>query len=155
MRAQDLMTRHIATCHVNDALSIAARMMWDHDCGAIPVVHDDGSLAGMITDRDICMAAYTQGRPLDEILVNIAMAKHVVSARPDQGLDEVEQLMAEHQVRRIPVIDGDNKPIGMISLKDVALESFRPDATIRNGPSKIGHVLAAICKPRSSNRKAA
>ena len=57
MRAQDLMTQPIATCHVNDTLNVAAREMWDHDCGAIAITGDDGKLAGMITDRDICMAA--------------------------------------------------------------------------------------------------
>jgi CBS domain-containing protein len=151
----DLMSRSPVTCKTTDTLSAAARLMWDCDCGAIPVVGEGVSVKGMITDRDICMAAYTQGRPLDEILVNGAMAKHVVSAHPDQKLGEIEQLMADHQVRRIPVVGDDNKPIGVISLNDVAIESVQPDTKLKNGPSKIGHLLAAICKPRSSKRKAA
>jgi len=155
MRAQDLMTQPVTTCHVNDPLTTAARLMWDHDCGAIAVVRDEGELAGMITDRDICMAAYTQGRPIDEILVNAVMAAHPISVHPDQALDEIERLMAEHQVRRIPVIDSDGKPVGMVSLHDVAIESAQPDAKMKNGPSRVGHLLATICRPRSPKRKAA
>jgi len=154
MRAQDLMTDPIVSCHVNDSLHVAANLMWDHDCGAVAVVRDDGSLAGIVTDRDIAMASYTQARPLDEILVNAAMSKHVTSARPDQRIEEIEQLMCEHQVRRIPIVDADNRPIGMISLNDLVLESVQPDTEMRNGPVKVAHVLAAICE-RRPHRKAA
>ncbi len=154
MRVQDLMTDPIVSCHVNDTLHVAAMLMWDHDCGAVAVVRDDGKLAGIVTDRDICMASYTQGRPLDEMLVNSAMSKHVISARPEQWIEEIEQLMSEHQVRRIPIVDPDNRPIGMLSLNDLALESVQPDTEMRNGPVKVAHVLAAICE-RRPHRKAA
>lgn len=132
MRVQDLMSHPAITCHVNDALNVPAKLMWEHDCGAILVVRDDGKLAGMITDRDICMAAYTQGRPLGEILANAVMAKHVISADPDQNLGEVEHLMAENRVRRIPVVDSNGKPVGVLSLTDLAIESVQPDRCSRN-----------------------
>jgi CBS domain-containing protein len=152
MRVQDLMSHPTVTCHVNDPLTVAAHLMWEHDCGALPVVRDDGKLTGMITDRDICMAAFTQGRRLDELLVNAAMAKDVISVHPDQRLDEIEQCMAEHQVRRLPVVDADHKPIGVLSLNDLAIESARPDSLMTDGPSKIARTLAAICQPRVSGR---
>jgi predicted transcriptional regulator len=109
----------------------------------------------MITDRDICMAAHTQGRSLGEILVNAVMAKHVISANPDQKLGEVEQLMAENQVRRIPVIDSDRKPVGVLSFNDLAIESVQPDTRMKNGPSKIAHLLATICQHRMQKQEAA
>jgi CBS domain-containing protein len=152
MRAQDLMSHPAVTCHVNDPLTIPAHLMWDHDCGAIPVVRDDGKLAGMITDRDICMAAFTQGRRLDEILVNAVMAQHVISAQPDQTLDEIEQRMAAHQVRRLPVVDSDHKPVGVISMNDLAIESAQPDTRMKDRPSKLVLTLAAICRPRPPGR---
>ncbi|MBS1118437.1 MAG: hypothetical protein H6Q90_665 [Deltaproteobacteria bacterium] len=155
MRAQDLMSTPILTCHVNDPLNIVAQKMWDHDCGAIAIVRDDGKLAGMITDRDVCMAAYTQGRALDQILVNNVMANHVVSARPDLRIADLEQLMVRHQVRRIPIVDADNLPIGLVSLHDLAIESVQPDTRIKNGALKIAHTLAAICRPRLQRRRAA
>ena len=155
MRVQDLMSHPAIMCNVNDDLNVPAKLMWEHDCGAIAVVRDDGKLAGMITDRDICMAAYTQGRPLGEILVNAVMAKHVIVAEPDQKLGEVEALMADNQVRRIPVIDADRKPVGVLSMNDLAIESVQPDTRMKNGPSKVAHTLAAICKPLTQKRKAA
>jgi CBS domain-containing protein len=153
MRAQDLMSHPAVTCHVNDPLTVPAHLMWEHDCGAIPVVRDDGRLAGMITDRDICMAAFTQGRRLDEILVNAVMASHVISAQANQPLDEVEQRMAEHQVHRIPVVDAEDRPIGVLSIHDLAIESAQPDTRMADGPSKVVGTIAAICRPRVPERR--
>jgi CBS domain-containing protein len=155
MRAQDLMTSPTITCHVNDPLNVAAARMWDADIGVLPIVNDDGKLAGVITDRDICMAAYTQGRALDTMLVNSAMAKHVVSARPNTNIAEIEQLMAKYRVRRIPIVDDAGKPIGIVSMNDLAIESVQPDAAMKHGPSKLAHTLAAICQPRAQAQKAA
>ncbi len=155
MRVQDLMSHPAITCHVNDDLNTPAKLMWDHDCGVILVVRDDGKLAGVITDRDICMAAYTQGRSLDQILVNSVMATHVVSAHPDQKLGEVERMMVEHQVRRIPVVDDDHHPVGVLSLNDLALESVEPDTRMKDGVSKVAHTLAAVCRPRVEKQVAA
>lgn len=155
MRAQDLMTSPAITCHVNDSLATVARRMWDADIGALAVVNDDGKLTGMITDRDICMAAYTQGRILDDLLVNSAMSKHVVSARPETTIREVEELMASHQIRRIPVVDAKGAPTGMVSLNDLAIESVQPDSTLKHGVSKLAHTLAAICQRRIPKPKAA
>lgn len=154
MHVQDLMSHPALTCHVNDDLTVPAKLMWDHDCGAIPVVRDDGKIAGIITDRDVCMAAYTQGRPLHEILVNAVMAKDVITARPDQHLAVVEQLMSENRVRRIPVVSEDSKPIGMVSLNDLAIEGVQPDTRMKNALAKVAYTLAAVCRPRSAKRKA-
>ena len=155
MRVQDLMSHPAFTCHVNDNLNVPAKLMWEHDCGAIAAVGDDGKIAGMITDRDICMAAYTQGRSLDQILVNAVMANHVIAAHPDEKVAEVERLMAENQVHRIPIIDDDGKPVGILSLNDLAIESVQPDTQMKNGFSKIAHTLAAICRPRTQKQPAA
>lgn len=155
MNAQDLMTKPAITCHVNDTLNLAAQKMWDHDCGALAVVNDDGALTGIITDRDICMAAHFQGRPLGDCLVNSAMATHVLSANADQSVHDLEQLMAEHQIRRIPIVDAANIPIGMVSLNDLAIEASQPDTRMKHGLTKIAHTLAAICQPRAPRQQAA
>lgn len=155
MRVQDLMSHPVITCNVNDDLTIPAKLMWDHDCGVILAVREDGKLAGVVTDRDICMGAYTQGRSLDQILVNSVMATHVISAHPDQKLGEVARLMTEHQVRRIPVVDENNHPVGVLSLSDLALESVELDTQMKDGMSKVAHTLAAVCRPRVVKRVAA
>ncbi len=146
MRARELMTYPVITCHVNDSLASVARQMWDHDCGAIAVVKDEGVLTSMITDRDICMAAYTQGRPLDEILVHSAMAHGVICAPPEIGVDEIERMMAQHQVRRIPIVDADHYPIGMVTLADLANECVRPASHLQQG--RLAHTLASIERRR-------
>jgi len=151
MLVQDLMNQPPITCHVNDPLNLVAHQMWEHDCGALLVVNDEGKLVGMVTDRDICMAAYTQSRSLDAILVNSAMATHVISAHPDQGIAEIEQLMARYQIRRIPVVDDNGKPVGVISLNDLALECARSDTRME----QVATTLAAICQPRTPKQQAA
>lgn len=148
MLARDLMTSPTISCHVNDTLNAAAQRMWEADIGALTIVNDDGKLTGIITDRDICMAAYTQGRPLSEILVNSAMAHHIVATSPDTPIGEVEQLMAKHQLRRIPVIDEKGFPVGIVSMNNLVLASVQRDSPMKHGPSKIAHTLASICQPR-------
>jgi CBS domain-containing protein len=154
MRAQDLMTGPAITCHVNDTLSSAAQKMWNADIGVLPVVNDAGKVTSMITDRDICMAALTHGKPVEELLVNSAMAKHLVSAAPSATVGELERLMAEHRVRRIPIVDEAGTAIGVVSLNDLAIEAVQPDTSMRNGPSKIAHTLAAICEHRALTEEA-
>jgi len=155
MHVQDLMAHPAITCHVNDSLDFAAQMMWDHDCGALPVVNDEGKVTGMITDRDICMAALTQGRPLHELLVNLAMAKHIIAVGPENSIGDAEQLMSQHQIRRLPVLDAANRPLGVISLNDLAIEAVRPDTQMKHGVSKIAHTLAAVCQPHAPAQHAA
>lgn len=152
MKARELMTHPAITCHVNDPLNMAAHRMWNNDFGALPVVNDDGKLTGMITDRDICMAAYTQGRPLDTMLVNSAMASHVVSAGPEQSIIAIEELMSKHQVRRVPVVDTDGKPLGIISIDDLAKEAVQASSRMPQGMAKVTQTLAAICRPRNSKQ---
>lgn len=149
------MSHPIVSCHVNDPLNLAAQLMWDHDCGAIAVVNDEGKLVGVVTDRDVCMAAYTQGRSLDTILVNAAMSRHVVAVHSGQAVEDLEQLMADHKIRRIPVIDHAGRPIGIVSLGDVARESAQPDTNLAQRAPKLAHTLAAICSPRFPHRNAA
>jgi len=150
MLANQLMSQPIITCHVNDALNVPAQRMWDHDCGAVAVVNDEGTLVGMVTDRDICMAAYTQGLSLEAMLVNCAMSRHVVATHANQPIEDVERLMAEHKIRRVPVIDSVGRPIGIVSLHDVARECAQPGA--KQAQQQVATTLAAICTPRAPAR---
>lgn len=155
MTIHDLMKRPAITCHVNDSLERAARLMWEYDVGAIIVVREDGKATGVITDRDICMAAFTQGRLLADLLVHSAMSNHLVVARLDQTLDEIEKEMTLHQLRRIPVVDADHHPVGMLTLSDIALEAASPDSQLVQGRARVANVLAAVARPRFPGRVAA
>jgi CBS domain-containing protein len=122
----DLMTPQVHSCRVGDTLERAARLMWEHDCGALPVVDAHGRTVGMVTDRDVCMAAYIQGRPLSRIPVTVAASHRVHFVRPDATLDLACAIMREHRVRRLPVIDVGGNLVGMLSLVDVVRVARRP-----------------------------
>ena len=153
MNIQEIMSKPAITCRTSDSLNTAAQLMWEHDCGVLPVVDDEGSAVGMITDRDICMAAYTQGRTLPSIEVSQAMARQVFSCRVNDPLKVAEQLMSEKQVRRVPVVDGDNRPLGVLSLNDIARH-----ATVSRKKNGLDHevtqTLAAICQPHMEHEPA-
>jgi CBS domain-containing protein len=157
MRVDQIMTRNVRTCRPGDTLSTAAQMMWEADCGCVPVVDEaDARLVGIITDRDICMAGYTQGRPLSGIRVDSAMARQVHSCRPTDSLGEALNILRQRQIRRLPVVDNGDHLVGMLSLADAAREAVREHG--RKGrdvtDTRIGEVLEAICIPRSPHELA-
>jgi CBS domain-containing protein len=123
MKVEQLMTKDPRTCTAEDALSEAARIMWEYDCGCVPVVTGEGSrrIVAVVTDRDVCMAAYTQGRPLWEIPVRAAMSSEAWTCHPDDALKDAVRTMRHRQVRRLPVVDAQGHLLGLLSLTDVAL----------------------------------
>jgi len=152
MKIWELMERDVASCARTDSLNIAARIMWERDCGCVPVVDRNNLVVGMVTDRDICMGAYTQGRSLHLIQVQDVMARPAVSCEPEDDLVTVESLMRDNKIRRLPVCDGDGKLVGMISLSDIAVESQRErragrDRLIRS--TEVADILGAVSQPRS------
>jgi CBS domain-containing protein len=139
-----MIRRDITSCTIHDDLARAAQLMWDRDIGCLPVIDDQGHVAGMITDRDVCMAAYTQGAPLRAIPVTTAMAKHVFACRESDEIDAVEATMRQHQIRRMPVIDDQGHPIGIISLNDIA----RAASAGKVPAGELASTLAAVSAPR-------
>ena len=145
MLAELIMNRPVISCRPTDTLNAAAGLMWEHDCGALPVVDENAVVVGMITDRDICMAAYTTGRSIQGTQVSEAMATHVFSCRPTHDIADAEATMARAQVRRLPVLDAEGRAIGIISMNDVA----RATATAgRKTVSETLATIAAISEPR-------
>ena len=148
MQLKEIMTSPVLVCQRHDTLEQAARLMWDHDCGALPVINDVGILDGIITDRDICMAAYTRERALSGILVADAMTSKVFTCRPQDSLDTAEGVMSARRVRRIPIVDAQNHPVGLLSLDDVACAC---NGAASNGSHKMARqltaTLAKICEP--------
>jgi CBS domain-containing protein len=147
MRIGDIMSRPVVVARPDDTLEEAARLMWECDCGFVPVVDQENRVAGTVTDRDICMAAYTKGRALRDLRVSDAMAREVYSVREDDDVREAERLMADKQVRRLPVVDRDACPVGVVTLGDVARFAARE----RMGPGggqEVTSSLAEISRPR-------
>jgi len=123
MKIEQLMTRPVQSCQPQDTINRAAQIMWEADVGCVPVVDADNRVVGMITDRDIAMAAYTQGRALDGISVESAMAKQVYTCSPGDDVSNAEERMQKFQVRRVPVVDSSAKLVGIVSMNDIALKA--------------------------------
>jgi CBS domain-containing protein len=125
MKVESLMTRNTQVCTPTQSLADAARLMWHEDCGALPIVDSELHVLGMVTDRDVCMAAYVNGLPLSEMTVGSTMTGQLVVCGPDDTIGDVEQIMGAAQVRRVPVMDDERHLLGIISLNDIALEAAR------------------------------
>jgi CBS domain-containing protein len=148
---KQLMTQPAVTCSARATLDMPARLMWDHDCGAIAVLDDAGELVGIVTDRDICMATFTKGAAPQTIGVGDVMSRRITSCAPSDTVSTAEGLMRNHQVRRLPVVDRDRRVVGMLSLTDVA----RYAATMRREQlidRELVQTLAAIGEHRSVER---
>lgn len=152
MIASQLMSRNVTTCLPQDSLQTAAGRMWDQDVGCLPVLDDEGHVIGIVTDRDACMAAYTQGRALGSVSVESAMAHRVFSCLPTDRIEDVEAVMKEHQVRRVPVIDEQGHLVGLISMNDIARESAMELEQVGAEVSadSLVSALASICQPRQA-----
>lgn len=154
MKVEQLMTRPAQACRADQPLSEAARIMWDGDCGCVPVVQSADGLedvvVGMITDRDVCMAAYTQGRPLTEIPVSTAMARDVATCVPEDSVATALGIMETRQLHRLPVVDPWGRLVGVLSLSDLAREASRERGRGRKDvtAARIGEVLQAVAVPR-------
>ncbi len=124
--AGDLMSSPAVCCRPNDSLNVAAQLLWDRNLGALVVVDDSHEPVSMITDRDICFAAYTQGVPLWASSVASAMAQSLLVCAADTPISTVRALMLEAKVRRLPVVDEAGKVVGVIGVQDIAEEATRP-----------------------------
>jgi CBS domain-containing protein len=118
------MTYHVQTCRPETNLADAAMRMWRGDCGILPVLADGRKVVGMITDRDICMAAATKHRDPANIRVSEVVSGKVYGCSADTDIHEALKIMREKQVRRLPIISAeDGKLAGMLSMNDVALKA--------------------------------
>ncbi len=152
MKVEQLMTKEVASCGPNDTLNQAARVMWERDCGFVPIIEgiESRRVVGIVTDRDVCMAAYTRGRTLEQIRVGDVMSTEVRACKPGEDLTAAEATMRRAQVHRLPVVDDANQLLGVISLADIAREAARQvgSKSPKVSAAEIGETLAAIRKPR-------
>ena len=123
MKVQDVTNSHVQSCQPTTNLAAAAGVMWDYDCGVLPVVNDAGQVMGMITDRDIAIAAATKGRPVGEVAVRDVISDTVYSCAPDDDIHAALKTMRHEKVRRLPVVNADGRLQGMLCLNDIALRA--------------------------------
>lgn len=119
MLVQEAMTADVKSCTHNQNLELVARLMWDNDCGALPVVDDANHPVGIITDRDIAMAAMLNHRPLWDLSVgDIIREQTLVSCHTDEPVESCLASMRKHSVRRLPIVDASGALAGILSLGD-------------------------------------
>jgi CBS domain-containing protein len=119
----ELMERNVTTCRPEDSLSRAAKLMWASDCGTLPVVDGAGRIVAILTDRDLCMASCGRGLSPETTPVSRVARHHVVTVREDESAETAEDLMRTYQVRRLPVVDRAGRPVGILSLYDLARQA--------------------------------
>ena len=148
MKAEELMTRNVQKCSKDASLEQAARLMWESDVGCLVVTNAEDRPVGMITDRDIAMAAYTQGARLQDVRVESAMAREVKTCAPNSSLSDVEHVMRTSQIRRVPVVESNGKLAGIVTLGDIARSSQSSPLRAAEIPG-LAKTLAAVTEPRS------
>lgn len=121
MKVKDIMTKSVA--YVNPATTVveAAQLMQKHNVGSIPVMDQNGVI-GIVTDRDIVVRNVAHGRSPQSTPVSDVMTSQVTTASPDMDVDDVSRLMAQQQIRRMPVIEN-NKLVGIVALGDMAADT--------------------------------
>jgi CBS domain-containing protein len=132
---KDAMTFDVKTATPSQSLTDAAKLMKQEDVGSVPVV-DGERLVGVVTDRDIVVRGVADGSDPRAVQVGDIASRDVVTVRPDDDLDDALRLMAQHQVRRLPVVD-DGHLVGVLAQADVAQEAKEKD---------VGHLVEEISK---------
>ncbi len=120
MKISRTFQRSDMSCTTHDSVERAAQLMWEHDIDCLPVTDGLGHIAGVLTDRDVCITACTQSLPLRAIPVANVMTTVTCTCGEGDEVDAVERMMSEHQIRRMPVADQDGRPIGIVTLDGIA-----------------------------------
>lgn len=141
MQAKEIMTPDPQCCTPGDSLQVAARLMDDFDCGCLPVVDrsNQNRVVGVLTDRDIAVRGVARGKTPDS-KVNDVMSLAPACCSPDDDMEEVERIMTEKQVRRVPVV-ADGRVVGIIAQADLA----REDRALSD--REVGRIVEKISEP--------
>ncbi|HVZ41354.1 MAG TPA: CBS domain-containing protein [Candidatus Kapabacteria bacterium] len=141
MNVHEIMEPNVQWCRPDTNLAEAAAMMWQYDCGILPVIDGNGKVYGTITDRDICIAAGTRNMPASQIKVDDVMSHHVVSCDEDDDVETALNAMRAQKVRRLPVTNAGGQLSGIISITDVIRH-----ANDARRPGKAGIPMAGALK---------
>jgi CBS domain-containing protein len=130
-KCSEVMTSKVVTCVPGDVVARAAKLMKVGSIGSIPVVENeqDRKLVGIVTDRDLALHIVAEGRDAKSTKVGAVMTGNVVTCLADDDLQKALDAMSTHQLRRIPVLDNENKLVGIIAQADVATRVNEPGKT--------------------------
>jgi CBS domain-containing protein len=127
----EVMTKNPTCCLATDPVNSAAEIMKNEDVGSVPVIesHDNPRLVGVITDRDIVLRVVADDRDYHSVKIQDVMSVNPVTCSPDDAFQDAADKMAQHQVRRLPIVDGKQHVIGIIALADMATRVTKPKRT--------------------------
>jgi len=140
MTVKDVMTKPVATCRAETNLAEATALMWDNDCGVLPVAGETGELVGIVTDRDICIALGTKNVRASDLVVRDVIRDvikdHTFVCKSSDDIHTALQTMREGRVRRLPVVKDDALLEGIVSMDDVVLNARSTDGKMGSGISQ-------------------
>ena len=130
-KCNEVMTKNVVYSLPTDMVIKAAELMKSENIGPILVVENEDTmkLVGIVTDRDLALKVVAEGRDAKSTTVESVMTRSIVTCRADDDLQKALDAMAKHQLRRIPVVDNDNKILGIIAQADVATRVDQPEKT--------------------------
>jgi CBS domain-containing protein len=141
MKVKHLMTTAVRTCTPDATVAEAAQLMWDGDCGILPVT-DDGELVGVVTDRDMYIALATQNERASRLMVGAVATRGVATCAPEDDVQAALTTMRESRVRRLPVVGFGGTVLGILSMNDILLAAGPRQAVTYED---VVQVLQAIC----------
>jgi CBS domain-containing protein len=144
MKVSEIMTSDPRTCSAEDSIVDVARLMRETDCGAVPIV-GNGRVVGIVTDRDLAIRGVAEGKGVDARAGDV-MTPSPQCCHPEDEIRDVEQMMAERQVRRIPIVNAAGRCVGIVSQADLARASKNEGVTDR----EVAIVIEAISQPAGS-----
>ena len=145
MKVKDLMTTDVKHCGVETNLAAAAKIMWEGDCGAVPVTDERDRVVGVITDGDICIAAATRPRTEGEIPVKDVISKDLHTCSPGDDVRAALETMKTRKVRRLPVVEQGGRLAGIVTIHDIAVQSRTRSADV--SPESVLDAFIAITAP--------
>ena len=119
MKVNDVMIENVSFCRENETLGKAAELMWQKDCGMVPVLNDEDEIIGVVTDRDICIAVASRNQLPSDISVKDLADGKVITCSKKHSVKKVLKIMKKHQIKRLPVVGNNGKICGVVSINDM------------------------------------
>lgn len=148
MKVKEVMAPDAKAIWLTESLTDAARLMWENDCGVLPIIKDGRKVVGMITDRDICMAMAMRDQRPSGVSVEEVMSGEVYAVNPEDEIDQALQAMQEHKIRRLPVVNAEGELEGILSMNDIVLKADASAETAGDGIAygDVVKTYRAICE---------
>jgi CBS domain-containing protein len=148
MKVKEVMTPNAKAIWLTESLADAAQLMWENDCGVLPIIKDGRKVIGMITDRDICMGLAIRDTNPSSVSVEEVMTGEVYAVSPEDDVDQALQAMQEHKIRRLPVLNPEGELEGILSMNDIVLNAERSDIAVSDsiGYDDVIETYRAICQ---------